>query len=574
MEPESTMAARAVSVLLAGRDLPRVLGVEALLAGLADPPHDCTRARELEAAVQLAAEGSFDVVLLDLELASGAEVQAVQQLLAGARGVPLVVLCGPDDEQLGHAGVAAGAQDYLVEGQLDAALIARLVRHARSRQQLQSELALKNLVLDQLGQLDRMKSQFIEVVVHEMKTPMTAVLCAVDLLMDGSLGQVGQSQLQYLQMVARNINRLARFTTEVLSLSRIDSDNYLIKPVELTLDEALETTAARLVAAAEADEQPLALRIEGTGEGSGVRVFADPEVLAEVVSHLVRHTAARCGEGTEVTLGWHPLADGLVQVTVSDRGPEIPADQLDNLFNRVRQVKDKSGPGYKGSGIGLSISKGLVEKMGGHMDVHSSAAAGTTFSFTLPCAGSDDFLFGKLAVKMGYVSMEQLQHVVGVQQVEGDHHQRLGEILMEKKLISRARLEHVLSWQKVLLARPHPRLPAKLGDSLLGRLAVRHGYLTEEQLFGCVRIQELRRSDGSRARLGQILVEQGYMNPQHIVDLLGEQQQLIAGCPSCEARYNTSPAEGDHGHATCPRCGTTLDVLQRPTNIEVNGDAG
>ena len=527
------MSVDVIHVLLVEDSLPDARIIQTILAEQSRPTFEVRHAGCLKEGLECVAEGGTDLVLLDLGLPDSQGLETLERMVSVE--APVVVLTGHDDEQQGVVAMEMGAQDYLVKGQVTAGLLVRAVRYAiqRHKQQLLQQetwrdLEAKNLVLDELNELNEMKSKFIEVVTHEMRTPMTAVLCAVDLLIDGSLGEVSGKQMKYLELVARNIDRLARFSTEVLSLSRLDADRYELRPVETSLRDTLTPVVELLAESSKTKE--ITLRLEGSASGAGVEVFADPDGISQVITNLVSNALAHCPKGTEVIISWEPLADGLVEVTVSDDGPGIDPDLLDQIFDRFYQANHKAGTGYKGSGIGLSVCHGLVEKMGGRIIAQSAPGEGSTFRFTVPGVGTtDEILLGKLAVKMGYVSAEQLRSVLELQHDRGGHHVKLGTLLLEQKLLSKMKLEHILGWQDVLLSRPHPSRPAAVGDSLLGRLAVDHGHLDKDQLNRCLWIQELRKADGGEALLGQVMVEQGHVVEEDIVRLLGVQQHM-SGC--------------------------------------------
>ncbi len=380
-----------------------------------------------------------DVVLLDLGLPDSDGLATLEQV--DRRAAPVVVLTGRDDDRLGMEAMERGAQDLLVKDQMTPSQLARAVsfaiqRHRQHLQQQETERALvaKDLVLDELNDLNEMKSRFIEVVTHEMRTPMTAVLCAVDLLLDGSLGNMSGAQKKYLELVARNIDRLARFSTEVLRLARLDADRYELRPVETNLDDTLTPVVDLLTHTSQ--QKKITLVLDGAPDEGEVEVFADPDGVSQVITNLVSNAMSHCPEGTTVRISWASLHGGLVEISVADDGPGIPADRLDKVFDRFYQADLKSGTGYKGTGIGLSVCQGLVEKMGGRITVESAGPGqGSTFRFTLPCVEeSGEFLFGKLAVKMGYISADELRRVADEQRrLSSERHLRLGELLLKKR---------------------------------------------------------------------------------------------------------------------------------------------
>ena len=525
------MTTQKIRVLLVEDDLPYSRFLQEVLRDRTHPTFEVHVARTLADGKQMMKELAPDVVLLDLGLPDSDGLATLEQV--DRRVAPVVVLTGRDDDRLAMEAMERGAQDLLVKDQMTPSQLARAVRFAiqRHRQRLQQQeteraLAAKDLVLDELNDLNEMKSRFIEVVTHEMRTPMTAVLCAVDLLLDGSLGAMSGAQKKYLELVARNIDRLARFSTEVLRLARLDADRYELRPVETSLSDTLTPVVDLLTHTSQ--QKQITLELLGATTDDEVEVFADPDGVSQVITNLVSNANNHCPAGTTVRISWANVDGGLVEITVADDGPGIPADRLDKVFDRFYQADHKSGTGYKGTGIGLSVCHGLVEKMGGRITVDSGPGQGSTFRFTLPSVEeSDEFLFGKLAVKMGYISSDELRRVADEQyRLSDERHLRLGELLLKKKMLSKIKLEHILGYQDALLSRPHPSRNAAVGESLLGRLAVDQGLLSKKEMESCVWIQELRRADGQDARLGQVMVEKGFLNEQDIVRLLDLQEQI------------------------------------------------
>jgi len=265
--------------------------------------------------------------------------------------------------------------------------------------------------------------------------------------------------------------------------------------------------------------------------------------------------------------------DHYVEVRVTDDGPGIPEEALARIFERFFQSGRKSGPGYRGSGIGLSVCKALVDKMGGTIGVDSRLGEGTTFRFTLPTAeAQDEILFGRIAVLMGFLTEEQLAEALQEQGKTGLPKRRMGEILVEHGDLTDAQVGEILRSQQDSFSRPHPRLTThNRGEALLGRLAVKRGHLTEEQLNEGLRVQAMLRDGGMNVALGQILIEQNFLTLETSIELLGLQGLRIGACPSCGGRFNVEHAMGEHG-PPCPRCGNPLEILLHPDEISVDGE--
>ena len=430
-------------------------------------------------------------------------------------------------------------------------------------------LEAKKLVLEELQKVNEIKSQFIEVMAHELRTPMTVIRSGVGLLLDQSLGELNDKQKDFLRVIERNIDRLARFSQDVLSLSKLDSGRINITAEESLLYDVLQPTLEMLKV--KAAEEKITVDYSGLA-GDELMVLVDADALCQVGFNLVNNAIMHCPGGTTVTLAGRLLENEFVEVTVSDDGNGIPPEALGRIFERFYQVGRKSGPGYRGTGIGLAVCKGLVDKMGGRIFVDSELDQGTSFRFLLPTAGArTETLFGRIAAFLGYVTQDQLKEAVELQMNSERHRDsKIGEILMQQGRLTRVEVNEVLQNQQFSLSRPHPRLPTSISESLLGQLARKYEYVNEEQLREVLRDQALHEEQGEPVRIGQVLVEKDLMTPEDIIMVLHMQKQQIVACPSCWTRFNANRTRPDD-ELTCPLCAKQLQ-LDESQEIDVDGD--
>jgi len=266
------------------------------------------------------------------------------------------------------------------EGEIDAVVcVARDISERRKAEEARRELEAKQLVVDQLRKLDRLKSEFVSTVTHELRTPMTPLKSSVELLLDGSLGALSGEQKKFIEMMARNIDRLSHFTTEVLTLSRIESGKYQLHCGMIDIVDVI-TPVIELVGEKAARKNCDV----GMDISEGLAVYADADVFGQVVINLINNAIVHNPEGTCVTVSASKKGNNSVEISVSDDGKGIPENALENIFERFYQSGRESGPGYRGTGIGLSVCKAFVEAMGGVISVFSRDGEGTEFKFTLP----------------------------------------------------------------------------------------------------------------------------------------------------------------------------------------------
>jgi NtrC-family two-component system sensor histidine kinase KinB len=227
-----------------------------------------------------------------------------------------------------------------------------------------------------LRELDRLKTEFIGVASHELRTPVTSMLLSVQLLEEGAAGELNEAQKEIVDAQKQDVERLDHLMRELLDMSRLEAGTApprfeLVKPVDL-LKSAYQSTKAQ------AGEKGVALEVEKVPDLQQVR--ADKSQIGRVLVNLITNAIRHTEPGGSVKLR---ATGGKDQVTfgVEDTGSGIPADYREHIFERFVQVPGATGGG---AGLGLSISRTIVLAHGGEMWVESELGKGSTFSFTLP----------------------------------------------------------------------------------------------------------------------------------------------------------------------------------------------
>ncbi len=256
-----------------------------------------------------------------------------------------------------------------------------LAEKRKEAKEAKRALEAQELLVEKMKKRDSMKSEFISIVTHELRTPMTPLKSVIEMFHDGSLGELTELQKKYIDMLSKNVERLVRFTTEVLTLSRLESGRYSLKPRMIAVREVLEPVVELLAEKAQTRSSTVSIDIE-----SGISAFADASTLGDVVTNLINNAIVHTSEGTAIKVLCEPLDGNRVEVRVSDNGQGIPEHALGRVFDRFFQADRESDPGYGGTGVGLAVCKKLVEAMSGEISVESRVGEGTTFKFTLPAS--------------------------------------------------------------------------------------------------------------------------------------------------------------------------------------------
>lgn len=228
-----------------------------------------------------------------------------------------------------------------------------------------------------LREIDRLKSEFIATASHELRTPLTSVQMGVHLLLEGALGELTDSQNEVLQACRQDCERLDKLMRDLLDLSKIEAGESQPQFASVSARDLLSTPIKELRPQVEA--KGLKLTVDVPVELPWISV--DRLQIERVVSNLVVNALRHTKDG-EINISAEQR-DNHLAVSVHDTGSGIPGEYLPHIFDQFVQVPDAP---TGGAGLGLTISKSIVEAHGGQISVQSQIGQGTTFTFTLPLA--------------------------------------------------------------------------------------------------------------------------------------------------------------------------------------------
>lgn len=227
--------------------------------------------------------------------------------------------------------------------------------------------------------LERMKSEFVSTVSHELRTPLTSIRGSLGLLAGGAAGVLPAQAQMLAQIASNNSERLVRLINDMLDIEKIESGrmNFSLRPVPLA-DILTDVVAANAGFAA---GHGVSLALENAL--TEAKVLADPDRLNQVVTNLVSNAAkfSPQGETVRISVAAHPRG---VRIAVADRGAGIPDEFRARIFGKFSQADSSDARKFGGSGLGLSISKVIVERLGGEIGFDSERGRGTTFHVDLP----------------------------------------------------------------------------------------------------------------------------------------------------------------------------------------------
>ena len=277
---------------------------------------------------------------------------------------------------------------YLLENVTDIGRLKQnLVQQRNELRLLRDQLAQQNLNLAaanaELQKLDEMKSTFVSVAAHELRTPLTAIKGYVEMLLDEDEDPLSETQYQYLEVVQRGTERLLIITNNMLDANRIESEriDLILQPTDLSA--LIETVITEFAPVLEAKDQRLTLWIQPALPLALCNDTRSAQILSNLLSNASKYTP----EAGEITISLLLAeAEGFLQVSITDNGVGIPLKDRAKLFTRFFRAGNANETGASGAGLGLYITRSLIEQQGGQIWFESKPGQGTTFHVTFPIA--------------------------------------------------------------------------------------------------------------------------------------------------------------------------------------------
>jgi len=240
--------------------------------------------------------------------------------------------------------------------------------------------AIQNARLYQAVQeANQAKTKFVSVVTHELRIPMTSIKGYTDLIRQGAAGPISEMQTSFLETIRKNVERMSVLVSDLSDISRIESGRMKLNPGMINVQEQVDETLNNLRSYAEDKDQTLNVEV-----ADGLpQIFADPTRVVQVLTNLINNAIKYTPESGSIALDVR-IQNGFVHFKVTDTGLGIaPEDQI-QLFSQFFRSEDPAVREQQGWGLGLSVTKLLVESMGGEIGFSSEFKKGSTFWFTLP----------------------------------------------------------------------------------------------------------------------------------------------------------------------------------------------
>ena len=323
----------------------------------------------------------FDVVISDVKMPNLDGLEALEEIRKIDPKIEVIMSTGFGTIDMAVESIKKGAYDFITKPYNLDELFSK-VEKAVEKRRLTSEITT-------LKELNRMKSEFLANISHELRTPMNAIIGYTSLMTDKIYGEITAKQAQALKRIASNSTNLLQLINNILDISKISAGKMPLYMEECSLNEIVQEVVEMMEALAR--EKNIALIFEKSPE---VQLTSDKTRIKQILINLIGNAIKFTVQGG-VTVSFQPgLAKETVKLTVRDTGIGMQPESLKFIFEEFRQADASTTREYGGTGLGLAIVKKLTELLGGEIIVESEPGKGSSFSLNLPAQSDAKASFG------------------------------------------------------------------------------------------------------------------------------------------------------------------------------------
>jgi signal transduction histidine kinase len=293
--------------------------------------------------------------------------------------IPVIFVTALNDATDRVKAIEAGGDDFLTKPHNRQILSARV----RSLLRLKAATDALEDSYRKLRELEKVRDDLMKMIVHDLKTPLTAVLAALEMVMDGDYGPIGAEQRRALGDAEAKAEDLLALIEDLLEVARIEEttlqlDLTMLAPAAF-LHELVHEWALRF------EQEHAEATVDVADDAPVFR--ADRSMLKRVFGNLIQNALTHSAERVRITLAARRESDDRILFTVSDNGPGIPREYHEVIFHKFERVKVPQMPRTRSSGLGLAFCKLAVEAHNGRIWVQSEEGRGSRFHLVLPAAG-------------------------------------------------------------------------------------------------------------------------------------------------------------------------------------------
>ena len=231
-------------------------------------------------------------------------------------------------------------------------------------------------------EVDRMKTEFLSLASHQLRTPLSAIRWFVEILLSGDAGPLNREQREFLGNVDESTNRMVALINDLLNITRIESGRIIIDPKPTDLGKLIEGIMAEVKSKYLAKSQKIILSIHPKLD----KINVDPNLVRAVYLNLINNSIKYTPAGGEITIFISRKGDSILS-QVSDNGVGIPQAEQKRVFQKFFRGRNIVKKVVEGTGLGLYLVKAIIESSNGKIYFKSQENKGTTFWFTVPASG-------------------------------------------------------------------------------------------------------------------------------------------------------------------------------------------
>jgi signal transduction histidine kinase len=326
-------------------------------------------------------QGSFDMILADHALISFDGLAALSIAREKAPGTPFIFVSASLDEEVAIESLKVGATDYVFKHRLSRLVpcINRALEEIaglRARRQMEAISRAREVA----EATNRMKSQFLASMSHELRTPLNSIIGFSELMYDGKVGRISSRHKEYLGDILSSAKHILQLINDLLDLSKVEAGKMEFHPEQVDLPRIVTQTCDTLRGMAVKKR----LNIQAELEPELTSAVVDPSKLKQVLYNYLSNAIKFTPEGGRIHVRVRSDESNRFRIEVEDNGIGIPSGDQERLFNEFRRVSHGKGEDYPGTGLGLLLTKRIVEAQGGTVGVRSESGVGSTFFAILP----------------------------------------------------------------------------------------------------------------------------------------------------------------------------------------------
>jgi len=358
----------------------RPANLYALECILMEEDREILKANSGQEALKIALQEDLSLIMLDVQMPEmdGFEVARILKSTNRTKKTPILFVTAISKEKKYMIqGLEEGAIDYLFKP-LDMDITKAKVNTLLQFNAQQKELQMMNL---ELAQLNEQKNYFMGVASHDLRNPLCNIITLASFLEEETKDHLENQHLEYLRIIISSSEQVLDMLNNLLDVTKIETGKTALQLKEANICELIQGIVAEYHITASKKK----ITLEFSYNDKLPKVNIDTDQMNHVIGNLISNAIKYSNENTNIEI-IAEVKDHSIQVSVIDQGQGIPEDEIKLLFGKFSKTSVKSTAGERSVGLGLNITKKVIESHGGQIWVKSKVGEGSTFSFTLPLA--------------------------------------------------------------------------------------------------------------------------------------------------------------------------------------------